>query len=107
MRAAEKNHPSRGLVVRRLVVSNLGCIDRLRLDLDGLTVLIGENGTGKSTILECFELLRRANQATCTPPDSIRLARGSHLTLGMAAASGAQMRENIWHRRCGTFLGQH
>ncbi len=30
------------------------------LSLDRLTVLIGENGTGKSTILEAIELLRRA-----------------------------------------------
>lgn len=35
----------------------------VRLDLDGLTVLIGENGTGKSSIIEACELLRRlANQ---------------------------------------------
>lgn len=30
----------------------------VELDLRGLTVLIGENGSGKSTILEAVELLR-------------------------------------------------
>lgn len=35
-------------------------IQDLTLDLKGLTVLIGDNGTGKSTILEAFELLRQA-----------------------------------------------
>ncbi len=35
-------------------------IEDLDLDLDGLRVLIGENGSGKSTILEALEILRRA-----------------------------------------------
>lgn len=64
MSAAEGTPDVRRVGIRRLVVSNLGCLDRLRLDLDGLTVLIGDNGTGKSTILECLELLRRAGAGT-------------------------------------------
>ncbi len=45
----------------RLQIEGLRTVDRADLDLGtGLTVLIGENGTGKSTILEALEILRRA-----------------------------------------------
>lgn len=36
-------------------------IEDLTIHLDGLQVLIGENGAGKSTIIEAFELLRKAS----------------------------------------------
>ncbi len=36
----------------------------VELALGPMTVLVGENGSGKSTILECFELLRRTSQAS-------------------------------------------
>lgn len=43
------------------------------LSLDGLTVLVGENGTGKSTILEALEIVR------CLPrPDALRHLREIH-----------------------------
>jgi predicted ATPase len=45
-----------------LRVSGLRSIGSLRLRLDGLTVLIGENGAGKSTIAEACELLYLASQ---------------------------------------------
>ena len=30
------------------------------VEISPVTVLIGENGTGKSTIIECLEILRKA-----------------------------------------------
>jgi predicted ATPase len=45
-----------------LRIEGMRCVDRIRLPLDGLTVLIGENGSGKSTIIEACELLARAAQ---------------------------------------------
>ncbi len=47
-------------VITQVRFENLRTIKSLTLDLEGLTVLIGENGTGKSTILEGIELLRKA-----------------------------------------------
>lgn len=38
----------------KLKVKNVRCIKDLDLDLDHLTVLVGKNDTGKSTILECL-----------------------------------------------------
>ncbi|HET7503054.1 MAG TPA: AAA family ATPase, partial [Kofleriaceae bacterium] len=46
-------------------VGGMRCIDGIKLDLGELTVLIGENGAGKSTIVEAAELLRKA--ATMPP----------------------------------------
>lgn len=46
--------------IAELRIAGLRTIDELTLRLDGLVVLIGENGSGKSTILEACELLRRA-----------------------------------------------
>src|SRR5687768_13078482 len=46
--------------ITELRIEGFRTIEKLRLKLDGLTVLIGENGSGKSSIIEAFELLRRA-----------------------------------------------
>lgn len=43
-----------------LRVEGLRTIERASLRLDGLTVLIGENGSGKSSLIEACEILRRA-----------------------------------------------
>lgn len=40
-------------------ISGLRTLEQFKLDLGGLTVLIGENGSGKSSVIEAFELLRR------------------------------------------------
>lgn len=40
-------------------VRNFRSIETLTVPVEGLQVFIGENGGGKSSILECFELLRR------------------------------------------------
>jgi predicted ATPase len=41
-------------------IKNMRCVDDLALELGPLTVLIGENGSGKSSIVEACEILRRA-----------------------------------------------
>lgn len=47
--------------ITRVRIKNVRAIEYVDLELSrSLTVLIGENGSGKSTILECLELLRRA-----------------------------------------------
>jgi predicted ATPase len=49
-----------GVPITELRLEGLRTIEKIRLPLEGLTVLIGDNGTGKSSILEACELLRRA-----------------------------------------------
>ncbi len=45
----------------RLRIRGVRTFEDVTLDLRaGVTVLIGENGSGKSTVLECLEILRRA-----------------------------------------------
>jgi predicted ATPase len=58
--AAEDSLFLRGVPITELYIEGLRTIDRIRLRLDGLTVLIGDNGSGKSSIIEACELLRRA-----------------------------------------------
>ncbi|MEM9452863.1 MAG: AAA family ATPase [Myxococcota bacterium] len=41
-----------------LTISGFRSLRNVRLKLDGLTVLVGDNGSGKSSILEALELLR-------------------------------------------------
>jgi len=47
--------------ITELRIEGLRTIEDIRLRLDGLTVLIGDNGSGKSSIIEACELLRRAS----------------------------------------------
>jgi len=46
--------------ITQLSIEGMRCIESIKLDLKDFTVLIGENGTGKSTIIEALELLRKA-----------------------------------------------
>ena len=46
--------------IRRISVKGLRCLEDVTLELGEMTVLIGENGSGKSSIVEACELLRRA-----------------------------------------------
>jgi len=46
--------------ITELRIEGLRTIERLSVKLSGHTVLLGENGSGKSSILEACELLRRA-----------------------------------------------
>jgi predicted ATPase len=43
-----------------LRIAGMRCLEKVALDLHGLMVLIGDNGSGKSTMLEALELLRQA-----------------------------------------------
>lgn len=45
--------------ITQLLIGGMRCIDEIKLDLGPFTVLIGENGAGKSTIVEALELLRK------------------------------------------------
>jgi predicted ATPase len=47
--------------IKRVIIKNVRAIEAMELELSGdITVLIGENGAGKSTIIECLEILRKA-----------------------------------------------
>lgn len=62
--------------ITQLRISGLRAIDDISLELRGLTVLIGDNGTGKSSILEALELLRQATSPTPFVHDIIEGAHG-------------------------------
>lgn len=64
----------------QLRISGLRTIADLTLELRGLTVLVGDNGTGKSSILEALELLRLAAKPISFVSDVVSRAHG-----GMAA----------------------
>jgi predicted ATPase len=46
--------------ITEIRIAGLRTLADVRLKLSGLTVLIGENGSGKSSVVEAFELLRKA-----------------------------------------------
>jgi predicted ATPase len=46
--------------ITQIRVQGLRTLADVTLDLDGLTVLIGDNGSGKSSLIEACEILRRA-----------------------------------------------
>jgi predicted ATPase len=77
--------------VTQLSIAGMRCIDEITLDLDPLTVLIGENGSGKSTIVEALELLRKAaTEAPFVdklygPHEGTRLVRSGATQLRLAA----------------------
>jgi predicted ATPase len=59
--------------VTELRIDGLRSIEGLKLRLDGLTVLIGENGSGKSSIIEACQILRAAAR-----PEFSRAFHGIH-----------------------------
>lgn len=49
--------------ITQITIKNVRAIESLTLDLSrSVTVLIGENGSCKSTVIECCELLRKASE---------------------------------------------
>jgi predicted ATPase len=50
--------------ITQLRISGLRVIDHIELDLRGLTVLIGGNGTGKTTILDALDIIGHAARKT-------------------------------------------
>jgi predicted ATPase len=76
--------------ITRLLIGGMRCIDEITLDLGAFTVLIGENGAGKSTIVEALELLRKVAaespfvEKLYQPHQGTRLVRSgaTHLRLG-------------------------
>ena len=62
--------------VTELRISGLRVIRQLTLPLNGLTVLIGDNGTGKSSILEALEILRLAAKPVNHVTDVIMKGHG-------------------------------
>lgn len=100
--------------ITQLTIEGMRCIESIKLDLQGFTVLIGENGTGKSTIIEALELLRKA--ATESPfvgkvyerHDGTRLLyhNASHLQLGVTIeGDGPTLTYAIRILRDGMYLG--
>lgn len=63
--------------ITQLRISGLRVIRDVTLELRGLTVLIGDNGTGKSSILEALELLRQAAKPISYVHDVVVKAHGN------------------------------
>ena len=61
------------MAITELRIQGLRTLADVRLSLRELTVLIGANGTGKSSIIEACELLRKAPS-----PDFLKEFRRTH-----------------------------
>lgn len=57
-------------------ISGLRIVEDVTLDLQGLTVLVGDNGTGKSSIIEALELLRQSFTEASFTQDVIDIKHG-------------------------------
>jgi predicted ATPase len=74
--------------ITQIRIRGLRAIDNVELDLRGMNVLIGDNGTGKSTILEAFELLRKAGQPGSYVDDVLRSEHGPFQELLRIGSNG-------------------
>jgi predicted ATPase len=99
--------------VTQLSIAGMRCIDEIALDLGPFTVLIGENGSGKSTIVEALELLRKAAteapfiEKLYHPHEGTRLLRAGAGQLRLAArieGAGPALLYEIRVLRDGTYL---
>jgi predicted ATPase len=62
--------------VTKIRIEGLRAVADATFDLEGLTVLIGDNGTGKSTVLEALELVRKAATPSNFTEDVLRVHGG-------------------------------
>lgn len=62
--------------IKRLAISGFKCINELSIPLEGLTVLIGENGSGKSAILDALHIVASAASRVQHIPDVIETRFG-------------------------------
>jgi len=67
--------------ITQLRILGLKAIKDLVLDLQGMRVLIGENGTGKSTVLEALEILRQAGNPVSFVTDILSRRHGGLVNL--------------------------
>src|SRR5690242_1543798 len=82
--------------ITQLQVSGFKSLWNVDVPLDGLTVLIGENGTGKSAILEALSIFSSATQRVVHVQDVIEKRFGSFERLLSASVLRIQ----------GTFQGE-
>ncbi len=78
--------------ITRLWINGMRAIDEVILDLGGLTVLIGDNGSGKSTVLEALELLRQAAKPINYVQDIVIRAHGGLQSLLRRGAPELKLR---------------
>jgi len=99
--------------ITQLHIGGMRCVDEIELDLGAFTVLIGENGAGKSTIVEALELLRKVAtespfvEKLYQPHNGTRLVRAgtTHLRLGARIeGAGPPLMYELQVLRDGTYL---
>jgi predicted ATPase len=81
--------------ITELRISGLRVIGDVKLPLSGLTVLIGDNGTGKSSILEALEILRLASKPVNHVVDVIMKGHGGLQSLLRRGAEELQLGVSI------------
>lgn len=75
--------------ITQIRIENLRCVADVTIALSGLSVLIGDNGSGKSSIIEAFESLRYFGDPGANVPDWFRdhtqpvRAKQGAMTLGV------------------------
>jgi predicted ATPase len=99
--------------ITHLKIEGMRCVADLRLELGPFTVLVGENGSGKSTIVEALELLRKAAaespfvEKLYQPHQGTRLFAAGATQLQLAAhieGDGPQLRYGMQVLRDGSSL---
>lgn len=81
--------------ITKLRVAGLRSLADVELKLPGLTVLIGENGAGKSALVEAFELLRYAPKPLVFLHDVVARIHGGLASLLRHGASELSLRITI------------
>ncbi len=49
------------MIIKRIHIKNFRCIEETTIEVDPLTILIGKNGSGKSSILKALEIFYQPN----------------------------------------------